>query len=139
LAFLDKKLANRDGRTFRYFLSKQETLYNAAKNTGFLLSDDDVKDETKKLRQETEKAVNYSDFEVYLSGRGITADEYWAGEFDNIKRDCTIQDYLSSIQSAYAKENNIENWTGKDLNAWNDYKEKFISNLVKDQNVKIIK
>lgn len=75
------------------YLVKRETLYNAAKQAGFLLSDNEVNTEIENSKNSFKNSVNYSDFTVYLAGRNITEDEYWVQEFDNIKRNCTINDY----------------------------------------------
>ena len=119
------------------YLVKQETVYNEAIKSGFSLSDNKVKQEIKKLRETTEKAVNYSDFTVYLSGRGISNDQYWEQEFNNIKRDCTINQYLDNLREKYAKEKNIKQWTNIDLNTWDTYKINFINNLIDNQNVEL--
>ena len=119
------------------YLVKRETLYNAAKQAGFLLSDNEVNTEIENSKNSFKNSVNYSDFTVYLAGRNITEDEYWVQEFDNIKRNCTINDYLMHIQNEYAKDNKITEWSEDSLKDWQDYKANFVTDLVSSENVVI--
>ncbi|OCN01112.1 hypothetical protein A7X67_06990 [Clostridium sp. W14A] len=76
-------------------------------------------------------------FKSYLAGRGVSEDQYWVLEFNNIKRDSTIHDFLDNLQNKFAKSNNIKDWTDDNIKGWENYKESYINNLINSEHITV--
>lgn len=90
------------------YLIRREVLFFKAKKCGFLAKNAEVNKYLKKQADVFERSSNSDDFSTYFNTIGLTYDEYWQMQFDTIKKDITITNYLTSIRKKLAKDNKLK-------------------------------
>lgn len=123
------------------YLVQRETLYYHAQQSGLDASEQEVRDLIDVQKKSSKEAVNYSDFEQYLNGLGMTADEYWDSQFENLKKGLVISKYLDHEYSIFAQSNglgdiDISSSEGHALR--NSFKEDLSKKIIKAENIKYI-
>jgi len=83
------------------FLMRRNILFTEALARGIYVDEEEVWDLINHNIQIARTAENYeSDFLVFLSGLGMTDEEYWESQFDVFRKDIAIDKLFSSIAAA---------------------------------------
>lgn len=89
------------------YLIKREVLFNAAVKNGFLVNNNDITKYIQEQKDQISNAENHEDFTLYINAMNMTEDEYWKNQFESIKKDLTISDYLNSQKKELADKHNL--------------------------------
>lgn len=121
-------------------LLEKYSLYQAAVDAGCVPADDEVERIILDTRTEIETANNRTDFYEYLEGTGMTVDEYWESQFENIKMYAAIASYQEQYQDRFLKNAALTS-NGSDKNgesvealweaAWNEH----VSNIIANRHI----
>lgn len=110
--YTDKAAALNDNKNARNdeldYLINRELLYYAAKENGFLVSEQEVNDYLTEQQEAINQSSNKDDFEYYLKAAEMSEDEYWNNQAETIKKDLSISDYLNNEKSKIAKQNDLD-------------------------------
>ena len=88
------------------YLLRREILYNEALNQGFTAGHEEVTNMIKLQLESARSAVNYeSDFLPFLSGLGMTDEEYFELQYDVYRKDIAIDKYYSVQHELISAEN----------------------------------
>jgi len=134
----DPTLSDEDAtkRAFDY-LVRRDSLYQAAVDKGYTVTDKEVQEYVNKQIESTKKARESggtSDFDVFLKGVGMTEEEYWQSQYDVLKKELVTTKYLEPIRSDF-----LANSKDKDpYKAWNEELDKIADKHIKEQDVKIL-
>lgn len=130
------------------YLVRRAVLYNQAINKGYKVSDSEV-DSYINEQIGTSKLVNDDTYSDYLKKMGMTSERYWNSQFDSLKIDLSISDYLAAEKKKIAKENNLQVSDENNVvvisesdadyekleKLWNDYYENLVRNLIDEENI----
>ncbi len=130
------------------YLVRRAVLYNQAVNKGYKVNNSDVNSYIDE-QIETSKLVDDDTYSDYLKKLGMTPKEYWNSQFDSLKIDLSISDYLASEKEKIAKKNNLHISNENNVvviaesdgdyekleNLWNDYYENLVQNLIDKENI----
>lgn len=101
---------NAEKRAKEYLLHR-EALYQKALAAGYNVTDDEVYAMIEKQKNDYHTVdLNPEDVNAYFEGMGMTIDEYWDSQFDNLKKEMITNKYVSSQKAKFAKENSISEW-----------------------------
>lgn len=114
-------------------IARNESLYYQAINAGTEISSEELMAAAAQDRQAIEATDNYSEFEMYLEGLEMTADEYWESRVEDriYKRDALINKYLQELQSTMLMSGKISS-----LDEWPEMLEKISEEAVHDEAIK---
>lgn len=130
------------------YLVRRAVLFNQAVNKGYNASDSEVNSYINE-QIETSKLIDDDTYSDYLKKLGMTPKEYWNSQFDSLKIDLSISDYLASEKEKIAKKNNLHISNENNVvviaesdedyekleNLWNDYYENLVQNLIDKENI----
>ncbi len=118
-------------------LIEKYTMFNLAKEKGYVVDDAYLDDLIKTQKEDISKADNASDFYDYLDGRGMTEDEYWQSEYENLRMWESIGAYKQALQEQYLKDNQCALTDEGVSEKWDAYYDDIVVKAVKDENVKV--
>ena len=84
-------------------MMEYEAMYNKAIQSGFQVTDNEVKSYIEELKNEVEKATNRDEVLAVIN-QFESEDAYWEYEFEVYKKSLPIQNYVRSLETSY-KEN----------------------------------
>lgn len=157
--FTEKALINSDmsydeakNLQLEYLIKREVLCYEAIQNN-FMCSDKEVSEYINEQKKLFENAENYDEYKLYISSLNLTIDEYWERQFDAIKKDLIISDYLNSLKKQIADENELTFYstytqvidTKSDDTAyleyekleglWNDFYQNLLDTLIQKENI----
>lgn len=120
----------------RQILIEKFALYNTAVSVGAIASDDDVSTVIDATKNGIENASNKADFYAYIDGMGLTSDEYWESQFENVKMYESIalykEDYLEKYLADQQKTDITNAQQFADLDSvWNNH----VSDILAAENI----
>lgn len=130
------------------YLVKRAVLYNQAVNKGYNASNREVNSYINE-QIETFESVDDDTYSDYLEKMGMTSKQYWNSQFDSLKIDLSISDYLAVEKERLAKENNLNMENESNVvvvsesnddyekldKLWNDYYERLVQSLINKENI----
>ena len=90
------------------YLIRKEVLYNQAVKKGFVANKNEVSNYINEQKVLIMQADNREDFNLYLDALDMTSDEYWSYQFEKIRIDLSIDNYLDNEKKKLAKQNNLK-------------------------------
>lgn len=90
------------------YLIRKEVLYNQAVKKGFVANKNEVSNYINEQKFLIMQADNREDFNLYLEALDMTSDEYWSYQFEKIRIDLSIANYLDNEKKKLAKQNNLK-------------------------------
>ena len=90
------------------YLIRKEVLYNQAVKKGFVANKNEVSNYINEQKVLIMQADNREDFNLYLEALDMTSDEYWSYQFEKIRIDLSIANYLDNEKKKLAKQNNLK-------------------------------
>lgn len=123
---------------------QHEALYQKAIQEGYSVTDDEVYAYLDELKKSINTSENKSDAEALIA-QYDSPKEYWQYEFEVYKKDLPIikyseqlkKDFIAQSKSALSGKSS-SNAEADPMDAWNAYYEKFKSNLVLEENFKVL-
>ena len=120
--------------TAEKILLEKFALYNAAKNAGCIVADKDVLSVIQSTKDGLNQAVNKQDYYDYLEGIGLSEEDYWKSQFENVKIYESIALYRQSILTEYIESRAESDF---DEDAWNSYWNTLVSDAISSEHVQI--
>ncbi|BCK01510.1 hypothetical protein [Anaerocolumna chitinilytica] len=114
-------------------LLESKVLYYHAVKEGYSVSDSEINDTIKELKDSMKTAANADDMIAFMKGFG-SEDNYWVYIRDTMKSSSVTNKYLDDLKAEYAKKTH---YTGEDTadfqNKWKNYKADLISEYIKKE------
>lgn len=119
------------------YLVRRETLYYHAQQNGFSASEHEIQDMIDVQKNASKKAANLSEFEQYLKGLGMSVDEYWDSQYENLKKDIVIGKYIERERSNFAQRNGLLDMNSPEsIELWKTEYDALCNKLIKAENIK---
>lgn len=119
-------------------LIEKYAVYNAAVAANCIAGDEAVRAVIEDTKAGIERASNKADFYDFLSGVGMTADEYWESQFNNVKIYESIDLYKEQCyQSFLQKASEADSRSDVAEDKWDQYWDNIVAELISSENVQI--
>ena len=117
-------------------LSEKYAMYQEALQHGFEGRLDHVLEQMEQTKAGIESASNRGDYEGFLEGIGMTSDEYWESQIDNMMVYDAIHCYQESLKEAYE----IPDVTPEEAQQqWEDYYQACVDQAVEKQEIEFLR
>ena len=130
----DKETAKQEAEEY---LKQENALYVKALEEGYTVTDTEVHEYLKTLKQTLSKAENHKDVENVIKAYG-SEDEYWEYMFIVYQKDLPIQKYVSALKEEYTQKRGTCLTSEEFKKDWDSKFEDIKSDLVKEENFKTI-
>lgn len=116
------------------YLVRRETLYQAAVDKGYSVTDKEAQDYVDKQIEASSNASNYGDFEAFLKSTGMTLEEYWQSQYDTLRKELVTSKYLEKLRTDFLMNIKSENPQA----AWQEELDKMAKKLIDKQKVRVL-
>lgn len=119
------------------YLVRRETLYQAAVDKGYSVTDKEAQDYVDKQIEAfspSSNAVNYGDFEAFLKGTGMTLEEYWQSQYDTLRKELVTSKYLEKLRTDFLMKTKSKDPQA----AWQEEYDKMTKKLIDKQKVRVL-
>ena len=131
----DKETAQKEAEQYQ---KQENALYAKALEKGYTVTDEEVQEYLKTLKQTLSQAENHADIENVIKAYG-SEDEYWKYMFKVYQKDLPIQKYVSALEDDYAQKMNMDKTSEEFQEYWNTKFEEIKADLVKEDSYTTIK
>lgn len=117
-------------------LVEKFSLYQAAVEAQCIPSDAEVDAIIADTRAGIEVAENRTDFYDYLEGTGLSEEEYWESQFENVKIYAAIALYQEQCYADFLTNNPVVTASeSSGVSAWESYWTDTVSDIIESQNI----
>lgn len=117
------------------YLLKREAMYQIALQNGCTVTDQEVADYIDSIKTSFQKAENYDDFQAFLDGADMTIDEYWDSQYEVLKKELVVNQYVQPLQQALWENANIEAGTEEAQQLWQEEYDRIAENYIANDHV----
>ncbi|MGI5960239.1 MAG: hypothetical protein ACOX60_12630 [Massiliimalia sp.] len=108
----------------------------AALEAGYTVTDEELDQYLREMREGIEQAENYADYLTYIEGTGMNEDDYWASLAPSYKQQMLIGKYLNPLHEQFYQDHaDEENLSQK----WEQEKQKMAEKILKKDHVKKVR
>ncbi len=120
-------------------LTEKKAMFIEAVRNGYLADEQYVFDLIEYSKEKVPASSNYDDILAYYEGLGMTNDEYWDAQYDNLFVYETIALYKNALKETFDAQNTetAAKNSESDL-AWQDYYSEIVKKAVEDVNIEIV-
>lgn len=119
-------------------LLREDVFVDKALSEGIIVTDEEVQAAIAKSRENTENSINYSGFQQYVLGLGISEDEYWISVYDGKKNLLIYNKYLEILIEEYIENNNLDDSSYDYFVFKEDFLNGYIDELIEEQDMQIL-
>lgn len=125
-------------KTALEYLTKDILMNKKAKEEGYTVNEEEVNEYIKKMKREMSKPEFEKQFNELASGFGST-DNYWKYATELARNDLVTKKYLDNLEKNYSKELKMTQSDPEFQEKWSVKLENIKNEMVKKENIKIIK
>jgi len=117
------------------YLLKREAMYQLALQNGCIVTDQEVADYIDSIKTSFQKAENYDDFQAFLDGTDMTMDEYWDSQYEVLKKELVVNQYVQPLQQALWENADVEAGTEEAQRLWREEYDRMAENYIANDHV----
>lgn len=117
------------------YLLKREAMYQLAVQNGCTVTDQEVADYMDSIKASFQEAENYDDFQAFLDGAEMTMDEYWDSQYEVLKKELVVNQYVQPFQQALWENANVEAGTEEAQRLWQEEYDRMAENYLANDHV----
>lgn len=117
------------------YLLKREAMYQLALQNGCTVTDQEVADYIDSIKTSFQKAENYDDFQAFLDGADMTMDEYWDSQYEVLKKELVVNQYVQPLQQALWENADVEAGTEEAQRLWQEEYDRMAENYIANDHV----
>lgn len=124
----------------KVLLAEKYAMYHEALQHGFKGRLECVLDSIEQTKAGIEEASNRGDYEAFLEGIGMTSEEYWESQIDDMMMYDAIHCYQESLQEAFESTNPFTEATPEESQQqWEEYYQACVDQAVENQEIEYLR